>query len=87
MPLVACVPDERDTSARAQHAVDLAQRLVLPEPVERLADRHRVDGAIDERYALGCTGERRDLRNVLLELTPHLEHGLDGDQGGTARDE
>ena len=59
----------------------------LPEPVERLADRDCVNGAIDERYPLGCAGERRGLRNVLLEGTPHLEHGLDRDQGGTARDE
>jgi len=67
--------------------VDLAQRLVLTEPVERLADGDGVDVAIRERHPLGGAGEDDDAAHVLLELLPHLAYGLDCDHVGAARHE
>jgi hypothetical protein len=77
--LVPQVPDERDPPARSNDAVQLRQRLVRAEPVERLPDRRGVDRRVRERDRLGRARERFDVRQNPLEHAAHLVAGLDGD--------
>ena len=58
LTVVASVPDERDPAARTQHPRDLAERDRMVEPVERLGDRHDVDGLVRERDRLGGARKR-----------------------------
>ena len=51
--------DDGQPAARAQHARELRDRLPGVEPVERLADEHRVDARVLERDRLGAARDRR----------------------------
>ena len=44
--LVPGIPEQREAAARTEDPVQLRQRLVVPEPVERLPDRHAVDAPV-----------------------------------------
>src|SRR5581483_927340 len=70
---VAHVPEEREATVGPQHAVELRQRTLVVEPVERLRDRHDVDARVRERQLLRRPVERLDA----LELRPHLRNRLD----------
>ena len=76
-----------DRAAGPQHAVHLGERLLRPEPVERLPDRDRVDGRVRERDRLRAAGERLGLRHDALEQRAHRVARLDGDDGGAEGDE
>src|SRR6185312_3158023 len=50
--MVAGVPDQCDGPSPTQHAVELGNRLVVAEPVKRLADGDRIHRVIAERNRL-----------------------------------
>ena len=82
---IAAVVQERDSTARAQNAVDLGQRAVGIEPVEGLRADDGVDRRVRERDVLGGPLQRLDLRRDPLQVLAHLVERLDRDHCCTAR--
>jgi hypothetical protein len=79
------VPDQADAAVRPEDAVQLRYRLVVAEPVECLADRDCVDGAVAERDRFGGADQRLDARQHPPQLAEHLLAGLDRDDVRAAR--
>ncbi len=67
--------------------MDLRERLIAPEPVERLRHGDGIDRLRDERHPLGRAVERLHVRERLAECRPHLGDRLDGDHLGPGPDE
>ena len=84
---VALVEEDCEDPARPQHSGDLSQDVVVGEPVERLADEHRIDRRILERDRVSAALQRLGLGNDALEHGPHPVQRLDRDHAGEAGDE
>ena len=61
----------------AKDPVDLGERFLAVEPVERLSDDDRVDRSIGQRDRLGGALEDLDAGNGRLERGPHARNRLD----------
>jgi len=81
---VAPVRDEREQPAGPQHALDLAERSLRVEPVERLRDRDGIGRGVRERDRLRGSVQRLDPRG---NPRTHLDQGLNGDDARTRRHE
>ena len=84
---VAAVADRRERAARPEHAVDLGQRPLEVEPVERRGGGDRVGRAVRERDLLGRSGERLGPGHRRRELGAHLGERLDRDHPRAGRHE
>ena len=67
--------------------MDLGQRLLDAEPVERLPARHHVDAAVRQRDRLGRAVEGLHVGQRREQVLAHLVDRLDGDHAGAERDE
>src|SRR6266536_5860453 len=79
---VARVPNERHPATCAKHPVELGNRHVVPEPVESLSDRDRVDAPLGEWYGLGRAAQHFGSRRGALQLRTHSVTRLDCDDTG-----
>ena len=79
---VTSIPEQREASARSEHARDLPARLVRAEPVERLRTCDGVDAVVGERDRLRRPGQRVDPGDRALKLGTHGVDRLDGDDAG-----
>ena len=66
-----------DSPTFAKDPVDLGERFLAVEPVERLSDDDRVDRSIGQRDRLGGALEDLDAGNGRLERGPHARNRLD----------
>ena len=82
---VAAIPEEGKAAAGAEHAVDLGERLLAAEPMERLRHRDRVDAPVVEWDRLRGAVERFHGRRELDELRPHRGERLDREHAGAGR--
>ena len=67
--------------------MQLRQRSVEVEPVERSGGSRRVDARVTERQVLGRAGEHLDTRYGALELRAHLGERLDREHARAGRHE
>ncbi len=84
---VADVPEQGQAAARTEHAPDLTDGLVGPEPVRCLRARDCVDACVGEWDRFSGAGERFDAWDHPLELGAHGVDRLDSDDAGPQRDE
>ena len=85
--LVPPVPEQGEPAAGPEHAVQLRQRPLAVEPVERLAGERRVDARVGERDRLGRPLVRLGRRHRLPQLLEHRGSRLDRDDVEAERDE
>lgn len=74
------IPEQREASARAKHAGNLARCRRDVEPMERFAHDEGVDRIVGERHGLGGPVEHDDIGKPRGELSAHLDGRFDGDQ-------
>src|ERR1700685_2015439 len=71
---VAGVPDQAESPARLEDAMNFGKRLRAAKPVEGLRRNHGVDTGVRKRNRLGCAVDDRDVGQPLAKL---VAHGLD----------
>src|SRR6266487_3808897 len=67
--------------------MQFGDRLVLPEPMEGLADRNTVHAVVWHWDGLGRAAQRFDVRQRVLELGTHGIPGLDRDDARAGADQ